>query len=54
MKLDKCDTLDKRDLFLLLGLVSLMVGVGSEFGPAWAAIVAGTVLFLFGLLGGDK
>lgn len=46
--------LDKRDLFLLLGLASVMAGIAVQFTPAWAAIVAGLVLFLFGLFGGDK
>lgn len=46
--------IDKRDVFLLLGLISVTTGVCLRFGVAWGAIVAGVVLFSFGLLGGGK
>ena len=46
--------IDRRDIFLLLGMASLAGGVWARFGAAWAAIATGGFLLLFGLLGGDK
>ena len=46
--------LSRRDVFLLLGLSGIVSGVCLEYGPSWGAIVAGTLLFLFGWLGGDN
>ena len=46
--------LTKRDVFLLLGLLSTTGGIWFQFSPAWASIFAGAVLLTFGLLGGDK
>lgn len=46
--------LTRRDVFLLLGLFSTTGGIGFQFSPAWAAMFAGAVLLIFGLIGGDK
>jgi hypothetical protein len=46
--------LNKRDAFLLLGLLGVTGGVAGQFGLAWGAIVGGALLLTFGVFGGEK
>lgn len=45
---------DRRDVFLLLGLLGIVGGVYSEFGAGWASMAFGLIMAVFGVLGGDK
>lgn len=46
--------MNKRDWFLLLGILSVAAGAVIQFGLGWGAIAFGSILLLFGVLaGGD-
>ncbi len=50
----KLKMLDRRDVFLLLGITSLVGGICAQWGAAWGAMALGGLLLLFGMLGGGK
>lgn len=43
--------MEPKQAFLLLGLVGIAYGIYAQFGPGWASVVTGSILFLFGLFG---
>ena len=47
---DHEDRIEKSDVLLLLGLMFLGTGLYLLFGPGWALVVAGGLVFLMGFL----
>lgn len=43
--------LDRRDWFILSGLLALVTGISAQFSPGWGAIVGGAILMVFGAFG---
>jgi drug/metabolite transporter (DMT)-like permease len=44
----------KRDVFIILGLLCIVGGASYQFSPGVGAMVAGAILMVFGVLGGEK